>query len=98
MLLLQERLFGLLEGIACRMIQRLVIFHLTLQGVAGAGDIYYASLMCGLDMGAVIAFAVGSALGQFKEAVHGYCQAHPALRYRLRGYQSGHCRSRVALL
>ena len=34
--LLQERLFGLIEGIACRVVERLVIFHLTLQGVAGA--------------------------------------------------------------
>ena len=97
LLLLKERLFGLLEGVAGGVVERLVVFHLALQGVAGAGDVDNAALVRGLDVRPVVAPAVSRSLGQFKKAVHGYRKVHPALRDRLRLYQPQLRRDRVAL-
>ena len=80
------------------MVERLVVFDLPLQGVACAGDVDYAAMMGGLDVRPVFALAVDGALGQLKEAVHRYCQAHLALRDCFRPDVTDLRRGRVALL
>lgn len=87
-----------LEGVARSVVERFVIFDLPLQGVAGAGDVDYAVAVGGLDVRPVFALAVGRTIGELKEAVHGYCQTHLALRDCFRPDVADLRRGRVALL
>ena len=80
------------------MVERFVVFHLALKGVACAGDVDHAAPVGGLDVRPVFALAVDSPLGQLKEAVHGYHHVHFALGDCLCRYHPGHRRRRVALL
>lgn len=86
----------LLQRVPGGVVKSLVIFHLTLQTVACAGDIYSVSMSGDLDIGLSTTPGVGCTFRQFKEAVHGYGYLYPALRNYLPSGLFYHCRGGVA--